>query len=67
MQRQQGYWFVTIVLMALAVATPLVAHEIGSACWVWLPAHWPALVAGLVLGVRAGFLVGLATLPPVSG
>lgn len=61
MQRQRGYWFTTILLMAIAVATPLVAHEIGSACWVWLPAHWPALVAGLALGVRAGFLVGLAT------
>lgn len=61
MQRQSGYWTATILLMAIAVATPLVAHKIGSACWVWLPAHWPALVAGLAFGVRAGFLVGLAT------
>jgi hypothetical protein len=52
----------TVVLITMGVATPLVAHAIGSACWIWLPAHWPALLAGLALGLRTGALVGLATL-----
>lgn len=51
-----------VSLFVLGVVTPLVAHQIGAACWVWLPAHWPALVAGLALGVRAGALVGAATM-----
>ncbi len=62
MSRAQAYWVSTIALMALGIATPLIAHSLGSACWIWLPAHWPALVAGLALGLRAGLLVGLATL-----
>ena len=55
-------WITVAFLIALAVASPLVAHAIGSPCWIWLPAHWPALVAGLALGFRVGLAVGVATM-----
>ncbi len=45
----------------LGFLAPIVAHALGGACWVYLPAHFPALLAGLSLGPLAGGLVALAT------
>ena len=51
-----------VVLLVLAgAATPLIAHAIGGSCWIYLPAHVPALLAGLALGPLPGLATGIAT------
>jgi hypothetical protein len=50
-----------VLLVVLGAATPLVAHAIGGRCWIYLPAHVPALLAGLALGPIVGFATGAAT------
>ncbi len=53
---------VAIVLFAaIGAATPLVAHAVGGSCWIYLPAHVPALLAGLTMGTVAGGVTGAAT------
>jgi len=49
------------VLASLGALTPLIAHAAGAACWIYLPAHVPALLAGLALGPVAGLAAGAAT------
>lgn len=49
------------LLALLGFLAPIVAHAVGGACRVYLPAHFPALLAGLALGPLAGGLVGLTT------
>ena len=48
-------------LALLGAATPLIAHAVGGACWIYLPAHLPALLAGLAFGPVAGFATGALT------
>ena len=48
-------------LAAFGAVTPLIAHALGASCWIYLPAHVPALLAGLALGPVAGFVTGAAT------
>ncbi|HXJ20016.1 MAG TPA: hypothetical protein VMT03_07260 [Polyangia bacterium] len=48
-------------LCLTAAVTPLVAHAIGSPCWIFLPAHVPVLLAGLALGPMAGLAAGAST------
>ena len=35
-----------VLLVVAGAATPLIAHAIGGSCWIYLPAHVPALLAG---------------------
>src|SRR4051794_25381766 len=58
----RGGWLGMVLVLALAgAATPLAAHALGSRCWVFLPAHGPALLGGLLLGPLGGVLVGAST------
>lgn len=50
-------WLLCIAL--LGVLVPHLAHALHSPCWIYLPAHFAPLIAGLGLGWRAGGLVGL--------
>lgn len=49
------------LLLLLGVSAPLVAHQIGMRCWVYLPAHVPGLLAGLCGGPVWGLAVAAAT------
>ena len=50
----------TATFVVLAVCAPVVVHYFGGvgACRVFLPMHFFVLVAGLLLGWRAGLIVG---------
>ena len=61
-------------LVALAVVLPALAHALGVPGHVVLPMHWTVILAGAVLGWKAGLLAGIASpalntlftgLPPV--
>lgn len=62
MKRDSAAWPIFAGLIALGAMTPLSAHALGARCWVYLPAHVPALLAGLTLGPLVGGLTGFATI-----
>lgn len=43
-----------VVFTTLGAAAPALVHAVGGQCWVWLPAHVPALVGGLAFGPGVG-------------
>ncbi len=47
------------VFIAATVILPYAAHLSGISVRMFLPMHWPVLLAGLAYGWRAGALVGL--------
>lgn len=49
-----------LVLALIGALVPHAAHSIQAQCWIYLPAHFAPLIAGLALGWRAGLLVGLS-------
>ena len=49
------------VFLALGASAPALVHAVGGACWVWLPAHVPALLGGLAFGPGVGALAALGT------
>jgi niacin transporter len=49
-----------LLLFAASVLLPAAAHLSGLSVRVWLPMHWPVLLAGLLYGWRSGALVGVA-------
>src|SRR5687768_13483244 len=54
---------VTIQLLLLATAAlalPALAHALGLPVRVFLPMHWPVILAGLCYGWRSGLLIGLS-------
>lgn len=51
----------TVVFLALGALAPALVHAIGGACWVWLPAHVPALLGGLAFGPGVGAVAALGT------
>lgn len=53
--------FAIALLATAGVVTPLLAHAAGASCWIFLPAHFPALLAGLALGPVAGLVTAGAT------
>lgn len=62
-------------LIGAATLLPTVCHLTGAPVRVFLPMHWPVLLAGLVYGWRGGLAVGMAAplasfalsgMPPVS-
>jgi len=55
----------SVLFVALAVALPLVAHQFHLAGPTFLPMHLFVFVAALLLGWRAGLIVGVLT-PLVS-
>jgi hypothetical protein len=46
------------LFIALGVILPLVFHQFGIAGRIFLPMHWPVLMAGCLLGPLWGALVG---------
>jgi len=48
-----------IALLLASATTPLVAHALGTRCWIYLPAHVPVLLAGLTFERRIGSLAGV--------
>ncbi|MBK9368408.1 MAG: hypothetical protein IPN01_19215 [Deltaproteobacteria bacterium] len=42
------------MFLALGASAPALVHAVGGACWVWLPAHVPALLGGLAFGPGVG-------------
>lgn len=48
----------TGLLLAAGVLFPVVFHQFGIAGRIFLPMHIPVFLAGLILGPRAGLLVG---------
>jgi len=48
-----------LLLVALAVVLPVVAHLAGAPVRYLLPMHWPVILAGLVYGWRGGALTGI--------
>jgi hypothetical protein len=59
--RSEKTWFALALLATGGAVTPLVAHAAGASCWIFLPAHFPALLAGLALGPVAGLVTAGAT------
>ncbi len=62
-------------LVGAATLLPAVCHLTGAPVRVFLPMHWPVLLAGLVYGWRGGLAVGMAAplasfalsgMPPVA-
>jgi len=62
-------------LVGAATLLPAVCHLTGAPVRVFLPMHWPVLLAGLVYGWRGGLAVGMAApvasfalsgMPPVT-
>ena len=47
-------------LVGAATLLPAVCHLAGAPVRVFLPMHWPVLLAGLVYGWRGGLAVGMA-------
>lgn len=58
---------ISVLLVAMAVALPQIAHLIGGAQAgsLWMPMYMPALLAGLLLGWQWGLGVGILS-PVVS-
>ena len=58
---------IAVVLAALAVGLPQIAHIVGGAAAgsVWMPMYLPVLLAGCLLGWHWGLLVGVLS-PIVS-
>ncbi len=54
-----------LLLVAAAWLLPSVAHLLGLPVRIWLPMHWPVVLAGLCYGWRSGLVVGAAA-PLVS-
>jgi len=52
---------VSFFLVSLSIALPYLAHQFHLAGPMFLPLHFMALTAGLLLGWQAGLFVGLAT------
>ena len=50
-----------VVFLALGASAPALVHAVGGACWVWLPAHVPALLGGLAFGPGVGAAAALGT------
>ncbi|MEY3210456.1 MAG: hypothetical protein RIT28_937 [Pseudomonadota bacterium] len=50
-----------VVFLALGASAPALVHAVGGACWVWLPAHVPALLGGLAFGPGVGAVAALGT------
>ena len=48
----------TALLIALGVLLPMIFHQIGIAGKVFLPMHFPVIIAGFLLGPLSGVLVG---------
>ncbi|WP_094605224.1 hypothetical protein SPSIL_032970 [Sporomusa silvacetica DSM 10669] len=53
------------MFIALGVMLPMAFHLVGGVGSVFLPMHIPVLMAGLMLGVKAGLIVGVLT-PAIS-
>jgi len=53
------FWVYTALLIALGVLVPMIFHQFGVAGKVFLPMHFPVIVAGLLFGPFSGLLVGL--------
>lgn len=51
----------SVLFVALSIALPQVAHYFNLAGTIFLPLHFFALTAGLLLGWSAGLIVGLTT------
>ncbi|OGU12093.1 MAG: hypothetical protein A2X61_09895 [Ignavibacteria bacterium GWB2_35_12] len=49
-----------IILIASALILPSLAHLSGAPVRVFLPMHWPVILAGLVYGWRSGLLIGIS-------
>jgi len=54
-------YVLTVIFASLAVATPWIFHQFHLAGPTFLPMHFFVLIAGLLLGWRAGLTVGLLT------
>jgi hypothetical protein len=54
-----------LLLIAASFVLPAAAHAIGLPVRLFLPMHWPVLLAGLCYGWRSGLAIGLAA-PAVS-
>ena len=49
----------TAMLTALGILVPFLFHQVGIAGKVFLPMHFPVLIAGMLLGPTAGLTAGL--------
>ncbi len=54
-----------ILLLSAAFVLPSIAHALGLPVRMFLPMHWPVLLAGLCYGWRSGLIIGLSA-PAVS-
>lgn len=59
-QNQNAFRVWLLALALLGALVPHAAHAVHAQCWIYLPAHFAPLIAGLALGWRAGLLVGLS-------
>jgi predicted membrane protein len=48
----------TALLIAVGVLLPMIFHQIGIAGKIFLPMHFPVIIAGFLLGPLSGLLVG---------
>ena len=53
------FWVYTALLIALGVLVPMIFHQFGIAGKIFLPMHFPVIIAGLLFGPLSGLLVGL--------
>ncbi|ACC97811.1 hypothetical protein Emin_0249 [Elusimicrobium minutum Pei191] len=49
-----------VLLLASALVLPAVCHHLNLQTKVFLPMHWPVLLAGLVYGWRSGLTLGIS-------
>ncbi len=52
------FWVYTALLIALGVLVPMLFHQFGIAGKVFLPMHFPVIIAGFLFGPFSGLLVG---------
>lgn len=61
MQEGIRIWVIGAIFIAMGLLLPIIFHAAGAMGSVFLPMHIPVLMAGLLLGPRLGFWVGLLT------
>ena len=55
-------WFIFLgIFSALSIVLPYACHQFGVAGIVFLPMHFAVLLAGMVMGMRGGVVVGLVS------
>ncbi len=56
---QTGRLIGSSAFIALGIIFPMVFHSFGASGSIFLPMHFPVLIAGLFLGPYSGFMVGV--------